>query len=69
MEYLFMVMPYLGDIFQKLFEYFLKNYQKDLEEKMKDSNFVFESGKPYIKSSKWLRNKGSNNKSAKLLRQ
>ena len=52
-------MPYLGDIFQKLFEYFLKNYQKDLEEKMKDSNFVFESGKPYIKSSKWLRNKGA----------
>ena len=32
-----------NDIIKKLFESFLKNYQKDLEEKMKDSNFVFES--------------------------
>ena len=31
------------DIIKELFESFLKNYQKNLEEKMKDSNFVFES--------------------------
>ena len=30
-------------IIKELFESFLKNYQKDLEEKTKDSNFVFES--------------------------
>ena len=51
---------------------FLNNYQKKLEEKMKDSNFVFESvdllyyslhkttlrrGKSYIKSPKWIRDK------------
>ena len=50
----------------------MKNYQKNLEEKVKDSNFVFESvdllyysfhkttlkrGRSYIKSPKWLRNK------------
>ena len=63
-----------NDIIKKLFESFLKNYQKDLEEKMKDSNFVFESvdllyyslqktalirGKSYITSPKWLRKKGA----------
>ena len=62
------------NIIKKLFESFLKNYQKNLEEKMKDSNFVFESvdllyyslhktklkrGKSYIKSPKWLTNKGA----------
>ena len=62
------------DIIKELFESFLEKYQKKLEEKMKDSKFVFESvdllyyslhkttlrrGKSYIKSSKWLRNKGA----------
>ena len=62
------------DLIKELFESFFKNYQKNLEEKMKDSNLVFESvdllyyslqkttlrrGKSYIKSSKWLRNKGA----------
>ena len=62
------------DIIKELFESFLKNYQKNLEEKMKDSKFVFESadllyyslhkttlrrGKSHTKSSKWLRNKGA----------
>ena len=62
------------DIIKKLFESFSKNYQENLEEKMKDSNFVFESvvllyyslhktklkrGKSYIKSPKWLTNKGA----------
>ena len=61
-------------IIKKLFKSFLKYYQKNLEEKMKDCNFVFESvdllyyslhkkilkrGKSYIKSPKWLRNKGA----------
>ena len=32
-----------GGIIKSLFEYFWRNYQKNLEEKMKDSNFVFES--------------------------
>ena len=51
---------------------FLKKYQEDLDKKMKDSKFVFESvdllyyslhkttlrrGKSHIKSSEWLRNK------------
>ena len=31
------------NIIKKLFKSFLINYQKNLEEKMKDSNFVFES--------------------------
>ena len=31
------------DIIKEFFESFLKRYQKNLEEKMKDSNFVFES--------------------------
>ena len=31
------------DIIKESFESFLKRYQKNLEEKMKDSNFVFES--------------------------
>ena len=30
-------------IIKELFESFLKNYQKNLEEKMKDSKFIFES--------------------------
>ena len=30
-------------ISEELFRSFLENYQKNLEEKMKDSNFVFES--------------------------
>ena len=30
-------------IIEELFGSFLENYQKSLEEKMKDSNFVFES--------------------------
>ena len=63
-----------NDIIEQLSKSFLKNYQKNLEEKMKNSNFGFESvgllyyslhettlkrGKSYIKSSKWLRNKGT----------
>ena len=62
------------NIIKGLFKSFLENYQKNLSEKMKDSKFVFESvyllhyslykttlrrGKSYIKSSKWLRNKGA----------
>ena len=62
------------NIIKELFESFLKRYQKNLEEKMKDSNFVFENvdllyyslhgtilrrGKSYIKSPKWIRNKGA----------
>ena len=61
-----------NDIIKELFESFLKRYQKNLEEKMKDSNFVFESvdllyyslhkitlkrGGSYIKSPEWLKNK------------
>ena len=61
-------------IIEELFRSFLKNYQKNLEEKMKDSNFVFESvdllyyslhkitlkrGGSYIKSPEWLKNKGA----------
>ena len=60
------------NIIKELFESFLNRYQKNLEEKMKDSNFVFESvdllyyslhkitlkrGGLYIKSPNWLRNK------------
>ena len=59
------------DNIKKLFEFFLKR-QKNLQEKMKDSNFVFESvnllycslhkttlkrGGSYIKTPKWLMNK------------
>ena len=55
-------------------ESFFKNYQKNLEDKMKDSDFVFENvdllyyslhkttlkrGGSYVKSSKWIRNKGA----------
>ena len=62
------------NIIKEFFESFLENYQKNLEEKMKDSNFVFESvdllyqslhkvsfnrGGSYIKTFKWLRNKGA----------
>ena len=56
-------------IIEELFESFLKNYQKKLEDKMKDSNFVFKivdllcytlhkrtlkRGKSNIKFPKWL---------------
>ena len=62
------------NIIKELFESFLNKYQKTLEEKIKDSNFGFESidllyyslhkttlkrGVSYIKSPKWLRNKGA----------
>ena len=62
------------NIIKELFESFLNKYQKTLEEKMKDSNFGFESidllyyslhkttlkrSVSYIKSPKWLRNKGA----------
>ena len=62
------------NIIKKLFESFLNKYQKNLEEKIKDSNFAFESidllyyslhkitlkrGRSYIKSLKWLRNKAA----------
>ena len=62
------------DIIRKLFESLLKKYQQDLDKKVKDSKFIFESvdllyyslhkttlrrGKPYIKSSECLRNKGA----------
>ena len=61
-----------NDIIKELLKPFLKRYQKNLEEKMKDSNFVFESvdllyyslhkitlkrGGSYIKSPEWVRNK------------
>ena len=61
-------------IINKLFESFLQEYQEKLEEKIRDSKFVFESvdllyyslhkttvkrSGSYIKSSKWLRNKGA----------
>ena len=60
------------NIIKDLFESFLKRHQKNLEEIMKDSNFVFESvdllyysphkitlkrGGSCIKSPEWLRNK------------
>ena len=62
------------DIIKELFKSFLENYQKNLEEKMKDNKFLFQSvdllhyslhkttlrsGKSYIKSPKWLGNKGA----------
>ena len=62
------------DIIKRLFESFLKKYQENLDEKMKDSKFVFENvdllyhslhkttlgiGKSYIKSPKWIRDKGA----------
>ena len=60
------------DIIDELFKSFLKGYQKNLEEKMKDSKFVFESidllyyhphkislkrGGSYVESAEWLKNK------------
>ena len=63
-----------NDIIKELFESFLKRYQKSLKEKMKDSNFVFESADllyynlhkktlkrdgSYVKSPEWLKNKGA----------
>ena len=60
------------DIINELFESFSERYQEKLEEKMKDSKFVFKSvdllyyslhitrlrrGKSYIESPEWLRNK------------
>ena len=62
------------DIIKEIFESFLKRCQKNLEEKMKDSNFVFESADllyynlhkktlkrdgSYVKSPEWLKNKGA----------
>ena len=59
-------------IIEALLESFFKNYKKNLEDKMKDSDFVFENvdllyyslhkttwkrGGSYVKSSKWIRNK------------
>ena len=60
------------EIIEKLFESLLQNYQKDLEESMRGSEFVFDSidllyyhlqkiglkrGRSYIDSPKWLKNK------------
>ena len=60
------------EIIEKLFESHLQRYQKDLEEKMRRSEFVFDSvdllyyklykislnrGRSYIDSLKWLKNK------------
>ena len=60
------------EIIEKLFESHLQRYQKDLEEKMRGSEFVFDSvdllyyklykislnrGRSYIDSLKWLKNK------------
>ena len=60
------------DIIKKLFESLLQNYQKDLEESMRGSEFVFDSidllyyhlqkiglkkGGSYIDSPEWLKNK------------
>ena len=62
----------MNDIIKELLKSFVKRYQKNLEEKMKDSNFVFKSVNllyyglhkitlkrdgSYIKSPEWLRNK------------
>ena len=60
------------EIIEKLFESLLQNYQKDLEESMRGSEFVFDSidllyyhlqkiglkrGRSYIDPPKWLKNK------------
>ena len=60
------------EIIEKLLESHLQRYQKDLEEKMRGSEFVFDSvdllyyklykislnrGRSYIDSLKWLKNK------------
>ena len=61
------------EIIEELFESLLQNYQKDLEESMKGSNFIFDSvdllyyhlqktslkrtGSSYIDSPEWLKNK------------
>ena len=61
------------EIIDELFESFLQNYQKDLEESMRKSEFNFDSvdlwyyhlqksslsrkGSSYIHSPKWLKNK------------
>ena len=60
------------EIIEKLFESLLQNYQKDLEESMRGSGFVFDSidllyyhlqkiglkkGGSYIDSPEWLKNK------------
>ena len=61
-----------GEIIETLFESLLQNYQKDLEESMRGSEFVFDSidllyyhlqkiglkkGGSYIDSPEWLKNK------------
>ena len=63
-----------NNIIKELFQSFLKRYQENLEEKMKGSEFVFESvnllyynlhktrlrrGKSCIESPGWLKNKGA----------
>ena len=62
------------DIIKKLFESLLQNYQKDLEESMRKSEFVYDSidllyyhlqkiglkkGGSYIDSPEWLKNKNA----------
>ena len=66
------------EVIEKLFESLLQNYQKDLEESMRGSEFNFGSvdllyyhlqkiilkrGESYIDSPEWLNNKKSSNKS------
>ena len=70
-----MITPYLSDMINdrdQLFRSLLQNYQKDLEELMRGSEFNFDSvdllyynlqkislkrGGPYINSPEWLKNK------------
>ena len=63
----------IDNVINELFESFLQKYQEGLEEKIRDSKFVFESvdllyyslhkttlkrSGSYIKSSRWLKSKG-----------
>ena len=65
------------EIIEKLFKSLLENYHKDLEESMRESEFVpdnidllyyhlqkigLKRGGSYIDSPEWLKNKKSNNK-------
>ena len=62
------------EIIEELFEFFLKGYHEELEESMKGSEFIFDSGnvlyynlnkislnrrRSYIDSPEWLKNKKS----------
>ena len=62
------------EIIEELFEFLLKGYHEELEESMKGSEFIFESGnvlyynlnkislnrrRSYIDSPEWLKNKKS----------